>query len=146
MLALNNTRHERFAQELAKGSAITEAYEKSGFKRSPASASRLSQKVKIRARIAAIQAQNAEHAEVSVQSLIRELDEAADLAREIKQPQALIAAIKEKGILSGKRVERQEVGNPFDFSDITPSELDDQIKKRMERLAALEAAPGDTEH
>ena len=41
-----------------------------------------------------------------------ESDEAAALAREVENPAALVAAIKEKGVLSGKRIERSERGAP----------------------------------
>jgi phage terminase small subunit len=43
-----NVKHELFAQELAKGLGVTEAYVAAGYKSSPASATRLSKKVKNR--------------------------------------------------------------------------------------------------
>jgi phage terminase small subunit len=43
-----NVKHELFAQELAKGLGVTEAYVAAGYKNSPASATRLSKKVKNR--------------------------------------------------------------------------------------------------
>lgn len=48
MPILRNPRHERFAQELAAGCGITEAYVRAGYDDSPASATRLSKKVKLR--------------------------------------------------------------------------------------------------
>jgi phage terminase small subunit len=43
-----SVKHELFAQELAKGLGVTEAYVAAGYKNSPASATRLSKKVKNR--------------------------------------------------------------------------------------------------
>jgi hypothetical protein len=43
---------------------------------------------------------------MTVKGLVAECDEALALAREPRNPTAMVAAIKEKGILSGKRVER----------------------------------------
>jgi phage terminase small subunit len=48
MPKLENVGHEKFAQELAKGLGISAAYTAAGFKNSPASATRLSKKVKNR--------------------------------------------------------------------------------------------------
>jgi hypothetical protein len=47
---------------------------------------------------------------VTVEGLIAECDEAMALARELRNPTAMVAAIKEKGVLSGKRVEQRESG------------------------------------
>jgi hypothetical protein len=57
----------------------------------------------------------AERAAVTVESLIAECDEALALAREMRNPTAMVAAIREKGVLSGKRVERSERGAPGEF-------------------------------
>jgi phage terminase small subunit len=57
-------------------------------------------------------------AEVTVESLINEAEAARRAAMEARQYSAAVAAIKEKGILSGKRVERNEQGAPGEFADL----------------------------
>jgi phage terminase small subunit len=51
----------------------------------------------------------AARAEVTVESLIAEAEECRAAALEAGQFAAVIAAVREKGILSGKRMERQEI-------------------------------------
>jgi phage terminase small subunit len=70
---LANARHERFAQELAKGSAIGAAYEAAGYKESPASASRLSQNIKIEQRVRYLTASAAERVGVTIEGTLLEL-------------------------------------------------------------------------
>ncbi len=57
---LKNTRHERFAQELAKGSTIIGAYEAAGYKPDPGAASRLSRNANVQARCEELKARIAE--------------------------------------------------------------------------------------
>ena len=52
---------------------------------------------------------------MTVESLIAECDEARRIAIEDRNPQAMIAATREKGVLSGKRIERSERGEPGEF-------------------------------
>jgi len=51
---------------------------------------------------------------------------------------AAVAAIKEKGVLSGKRIERSEVGSPGEVDHLTDDELERAL---IERLAQLGFAP-----
>jgi phage terminase small subunit len=51
MPILKNSRHERFAQELAAGKSATEAYEAAGYEPSRSAASRCAQRVDIRKRV-----------------------------------------------------------------------------------------------
>jgi phage terminase small subunit len=55
------------------------------------------------------------------------------------QLSAAVAAIKEKGILSGKRIERAEVGAPGEFDALTDDELE-----RVARLGLTDV--GETQH
>jgi hypothetical protein len=52
------------------------------------------------------------------QSLETTGDEALALAREMRNPTAMVTAIKEKGVLSGKRVERSERGSPASLTGL----------------------------
>lgn len=55
MPALQNARHERFAQELAKGKSQSEAYQLAGYEPSEPNASRLTRNDKVQARVAELQ-------------------------------------------------------------------------------------------
>lgn len=73
MPALSNARHERFAQEIAKGNNQTEAYERAGYTRDETAASRLSRNVKVQARVAELLEFSALRAEVSIATLTQDL-------------------------------------------------------------------------
>lgn len=73
MAALTNTRHERFAQELAKGKSQIEAYANAGYRPNPSAASRLADDVKVCERVAELQERGAIRAEVTIASLTADL-------------------------------------------------------------------------
>lgn len=80
MAALTNPKHERFAQELAKGRTQAEAYAGAGYVPSEPNASRLTSNEKVRARVAEIQERGAVRAEVTIASLTARLFHLADVA------------------------------------------------------------------
>lgn len=128
MPILKNARHERYCQELAKGKTSDEAYQLAGFSANRGNATRLKAKESVQSRLIELQARVAAKAEVTVDSLIIEVEEARLLAMSIKQPSAAVAATREKGVLSGKRIERTEVGAPGEFDGLTADELRDQLR------------------
>lgn len=73
MAALDNPRHERFAQALAEGMSATDAYVWAGFKANDGNASRLKGNERVVARLAELTAKGAERAEVTVERVVREL-------------------------------------------------------------------------
>src|SRR5262249_17761666 len=117
MPILKNQKHERLAQMLAQGKSATEAMAEVGYA-DPRNSTRLTKKEEIAARIDELKENAAERAEITTASLIAELDEALKIAIEDRNPNAVVAAVKEKGVLSGKRVERSEQGQPGEFDDI----------------------------
>jgi uncharacterized protein (DUF2461 family) len=50
------------------------------------------------------------------------------------QLSAAVSALKKKGILSGKRIERAEIGTPGEFDHLTDSELLAAIRERFTKL------------
>jgi hypothetical protein len=67
------------------------------------------------------------------------------------QLSAAVSTIKEKGILSGKRIERSEVGTPGEFEALTDDELERALMERMARLGLTDVAEtqrdvGETQH
>jgi hypothetical protein len=54
---------------------------------------------------------------------------------------AAVSALKEKGVLSGKRVERSEIGAPGEFDNLTDDELLTVLRERIERLGLTPDLP-----
>ena len=73
MPVLSNQRHERFAQLLAEGKTADEAYQEAGFSANRGNATRLKANESIQVRMAEILGVAASKAEVSVESVLREL-------------------------------------------------------------------------
>lgn len=73
MSILTNARHEKFAQLLAAGTPVGQAYVAAGYKDSPASATRLSKSIKIQARIDELLGPTAARAEITIERTLREL-------------------------------------------------------------------------
>lgn len=103
MPPLPNARHERFCQELATGQSKCAAYEAAGYAPRRDAASRLSANANIQARVRELKAAGAERAEVTIASLVAELDSVRRLALLADTPQAsaAVAAIMAKARLLG---------------------------------------------
>jgi phage terminase small subunit len=139
MPILPNARHERFAQELAAGKSADEAYIAAGYNENRGNATRLKANESVLKRVAELKSSAAERAVITAESLIAEAEEARKLAMELGQPAAAVAAIKEKGVLSGVRVEKAErriVNDPRQLSD---AELDAEIERALAREAAADS-------
>lgn len=132
MPVLDNPKQEKACQERAKGKTEVEAYEIAGYSPNEGNANKFFARPEIDARVKEITSRGAARAEVTIESLLAELDEARALAFEVKQPSALVAATREKAVLSGNRVEKKEVGAPGEFDDI--SKLRDSIASDLKKL------------
>lgn len=116
MAALKNTRHERFAQELAKGKSQAEAYELAGYKASRSAAARLAADVNICERVATMQKGAAERAEITVADIAKQLDEDRAFARKMKSASAAVAATMGKAKVLGLVVDKSQVDADVTFS------------------------------
>jgi phage terminase small subunit len=114
MPVLSNIKHERFAQELAKGLTQVQAYEAAGYKPDIGAACRLSKNVKVMARVNEIKERGAIRAEITVATLLLEIEEArvAALSAETVQASAAVSASMAKAKLAGLLVDKQEVSGP----------------------------------
>lgn len=141
MPVLKNARHERFAQELAKGKPASQSYEAAGYKPSDAHASRLAGNGKVRARLSELQERTAEKAVCTADDIARQLDEDRLLARKVKVPSAAVSASMGKAKLFGLIKERHEHtganGGPIKF-DMTG--LSDEQLAQLENIVG--AIPG----
>lgn len=125
MPVLQNARHEKFAQEIAKGKTQAESYELAGYKPSEHHASRLASNGKVQARVAELQGRGAERAAVTIESLISEAEAARAMAMKTEQPAAAISAITAKAKLAGLWVEKTDNTNRVkrDATDYSRTEL-----------------------
>lgn len=134
---LKNARHERFAQELAKGSSATAAYAAAGYEPSEQNASRLTRNDKVAARVAELKERAAEKAVVTVASLTERLLNIAKKGEDKTEAPLLSvsrAALMDVAKLNGLIVDRSRVG--FDFSGCTDEELE-----FLERILARSPQP-----
>lgn len=146
MPVLKNSRYELFAQSLAKGHGNMAAYAEAGYnpqtKYGTTVAGRIANHPDVVARVAELQARGAIRAEVTVASLIQEAEEIRVSAMENCQLGAAIAAVREKGILSGKRVQRTEVGLPGEFDHLSDAELIANLQEEAAEIGILIDARG----
>jgi hypothetical protein len=145
MTVLANNRRELFAQLLFQGFSAVDAYEKAGYKRHDGNACTLANHPEVLARLEEIRGEGeqgwpvgtraiAARANVTVETLIDDSEKVFQRAMEIGQLSAANTAIKGKGILSGKWIERAEVGTPGEYETMTDGELERQIMERLARL------------
>ncbi len=139
MPALRNPRHEKFALALSEGHTELESYSLAGYKPSSArqNASRLRDYEGIKSRVAELQAAAAKASEVSVQSLLGELEDARKTAVSLEQLSAAVRAIEAKGKISGVTVNRHEIGHPGAFENC------ETLQALVDDLIDHEMAPGD---
>lgn len=137
MPVLTNPRHEAFAQERAKGKTVDEAYVLAGFSANRGNAARLNANESVRARIAEIQAKASKRAEITVQSLADELEEARAIALKEGQTSAAVSATMGKAKLFGLGVENKRVSGTFQVVNLTHEQIG---KLSADERAALASA------
>lgn len=139
MATLENTRHELFAQALAQGMTQIDAYEKAGYERSFAHASRLAAAEHVRTRVAELQQRRItaqdEAVTMTVTQGLEELEAARAGAMEAGKFNDAIAATVAKLKTAGLWVERSERTSVR----LDPGKLSDE-----ELTARITAAEQDT--
>ena len=136
MPALQNPKHERFAQELAKGKSQVEAYELAGYKPNDGHACRLAGNGRILARIDELLERSAKKVEITIDWLRDQLLGDHALARELGQTSAAVSATNSIGKLYGLIVERKEVGRPGEFESMNADQLREYIAREAPELGA----------
>ena len=109
MPILENERYELFAQSLAQGKTAQQAYSDAGYKPSRKNAWRLKTNKDIAARVLELRVAASKSAEVSIASLIEELEAARVKATSLNQLSAAVRATAEKAKISGLLVEKQQI-------------------------------------
>lgn len=135
---LRNARHEKFCQELAQGTSAAEAYVCAGFRPSRQNAGRLRTREDVAGRIHEIQQAAAQSAEITLAGVLRELDQAIEIARAKGQPNALVNAAALRAKLGGLMIERQQV--EVQQSEFTEDMTCAEILSKVAREAGTKAA------
>jgi len=150
---LANHRRELFAQLLVQGFAAVDAYEKAGYKRHDGNACTLAKHPEVQVRLEEIRGGLAANplsrtfrSGVTAESLLDEAEAVRVQAMESGQLNAAVAAIKEKGVLSGKRVERSEVGGPGQFDHLSDEELRAEIVREVRELGLVLVESSERKH
>jgi hypothetical protein len=76
----------------------------------------------------------AARAQVTVESILNELEDARKQAAEINQPSAAVSAIVAKAKVAGLIVDRKEVGKPGEFEGMNVDELREHVSRAIEKL------------
>jgi hypothetical protein len=111
-MVLLNPRHERFAQELAKGKTATEAYGLAGYKPSQPNAARLISNDMVAARIQELLGGAAQRAEITVATVtenLRRLAQKAEALGEAPGYSVARAAWVDAAKINGLVIEKREV-------------------------------------
>jgi phage terminase small subunit len=128
-----------FCQEWIKDHNGTQAAIRAGYSKKTANeqAARLLAKASIKAELERLQARIADEANVTVQSLLREAEEARIIAQRAGQASAMVSASKLKAQLTGALVERREVDVTAHAWLDAHSERQGELVKANEALNAL---------
>jgi hypothetical protein len=127
----------RFSRALATGMRPYEAAMAAGYPDGPSAKSNARKRAcrpDVRCIVAEIRKPAAERLNITQEELIRRADQIFELAIPAGQLGAAVNALKELGILSGKRIERAERGEPGEFDRMSDDELRQAVADRAEQL------------
>lgn len=139
-------KQQRFVQEYLKDQNGTQAAIRTGYSEKTAKqqGSRLLTDPRILAAVRAGQQKVAKKAEVTVDSLMAELEQARKLAMKEKQASAAVTATMGKGKLAGLLVEKRQhsgaVGT-YNLKDLSDNDLD-RLEQILGPLADIDGDPG----
>jgi hypothetical protein len=122
---LRNPRHEKFVTGLFEGLPASRAFVEAGYAPNDGNAIRLKGNEKVQARLAELQAAAQRDSEVTVKSLLAELEQARLQASDLKQYSAVVRSIESKARISGLLTEKVEVKTTTDedYTDWTNDDL-----------------------
>jgi len=134
MPVLSNAKHELFCQHLALGKTASEAYELAGYKPSRSNASVLRAKHSVSDRLSEILQQSerkvVQQIEYTRDSILAELEEARQMALELKNPSAAWQSAMAKAKILGLIIDRREVSDVSPFDGLTDEELMREAEKK----------------
>jgi phage terminase small subunit len=126
-----------FARELASGKRPYEAAIAAGYPDGSCAqrnAQKRAARADVKAMVAELRAPVAAKLEITLAVLIERADQIFKQAMAAGQFTAAVNALKELGVLSGKRVERSERGEPGEFERMTDEELREAVEESARAL------------
>ncbi|WP_395326919.1 terminase small subunit [Novosphingobium sp. BL-8H] len=144
---LKNARHERFAQELAKGQSADTAYTAAGYSPSRKNAQRLRTKEDVTARVAELQAGAAKRTEITVAGITARLVRIADKGEDLRDAPGLSvarASLMDAAKLNGLIVDIKDLRSSD--GSMSPKEPTYRLVKSEAPLALPSPLPGDQDH
>jgi hypothetical protein len=140
MAPLRNARHEAFTRGLCEGKSAHQAYIDAGYKPCRQNAARLTTKDDIQTRLTELQNAVAKDSQVTVASLLAELEDARTKAHNLDQMAAAIKAIEAKAKVSGLLTQKIEIGGPgsFDHCENYGDVADRLIADMIERFRPVD--------
>lgn len=132
-------KQERFANLVAEGNAYSVAYREAYDAENMSNeviwvkASELMSNGKVAVRVMDLQERAAERTLVTVESITKELQEAAELAKDERQPAAMTGAIMGKAKINGLIVNKSEVTRKRNIEDLDDGEIDALIASAESR-------------
>jgi hypothetical protein len=146
MPALENARHERFAQELAKGATADAAYVAAGFSENRGNATRLKANESVERRVSEILGKAAARAEITVAGISERLLKIAEKGERSGVPAMLAvgrAALMDVAKLNGLVVDKREMfgkgGGPIEYANLTEAEIDARLAAAVAGDAGADA-------
>jgi phage terminase small subunit len=141
-MARGRQRLGAFARELASGKRPYEAAIAAGYPDGSCAqrnAQKRAARADVKALVAELRAPIAEKLEITLVELIERADQIYRQAMLAGQFNAAISALKELGVLSGKRVERSERGEPGEFDHMSDEELRKAVDEEARALGYVPA-------
>ena len=151
MSVLEDPRHERFVQELVKGSGQGEAYLAAGFNAksvsvASAAATRLLKNVKIQDRFNELKGRIAQKVEdkmiLTLEQHMSELERLRELSKQNGQLSAAIKAEELRGKLRRFYVDQVEHGDVGEFAQASDDDLDEFIEAEVDALSRAKGNGG----
>jgi hypothetical protein len=142
MPTLENARWELFAQSVANGKLLDDAYADAGYKPNQRNSSRLRKLTSVDERIAELLNERASkivekvaiEVEYTRDVLLRKLEQAFGVAEKAKNGSAMAAAVIGMARITGQIIDRREVSQVGAFDHMTDEQLLDEAKKRSAEL------------
>jgi phage terminase small subunit len=141
MPILKNPRHERFAQELAKGKSASEAYELAGFKANDGNCIRLKGNERVASRVAELQQRAAARVEVDKQWVLEQLIDNATKAKAKEDYSPANRALELVGKELGMFIDRSERGAPGEFDELDVEQKRNRILAKVRQLGVDHIGP-----
>jgi hypothetical protein len=141
MSALENARHERFAQELAKGKSATEAYAAAGYAPNQPSASRLLSNVMVQERVAELKERAAANVSLSREWVLEQLIDNVKQAKEAGDLSPANKALEMLGKELGMFVDRKQIDIDGELRGYSDAALIALLEREGEEGDSEESSP-----